>query len=178
MLKHPAILIAAIASLACLNTPSEARPRAQVATVPIVDIAARPAYPLESGRIAPRSARGAIYESSGYDATVILPHPAGCPRRLFCGCGVSVQVFGKPIRELFLASNWRKFPRGAAAPGHVAWRQGHVFLIEEVHDDGTVTAYDANSGGGLTRRHRVSLRGYRVVDPHGARMAENHYGRR
>jgi len=67
----------------------------------------------------------------------------------------------------FLAANWRRFPPASPAPGRVAWRYGHVFYIEAVHGDGTVTAYDPNSGGHLTRIHRVSLRGYHVVDPRG-----------
>lgn len=34
----------------------------------------------------------------------ILPHPPGCPRRAFCGCGAAVEVFGRPIRSLWLAA--------------------------------------------------------------------------
>jgi hypothetical protein len=36
-----------------------------------------------------------------------------------------------------------------------------------VNGDGTATVYDANSGGGLTRVHRVSLAGLTIVNPHG-----------
>lgn len=25
----------------------------------------------------------------------LLPHPSGCPRRAFCGCGAAVEVFGR-----------------------------------------------------------------------------------
>lgn len=98
------------------------------------------------------------------DARVVA-HPAGCPRTRFCGCGVSVRVFGHPKRELFLAANWRKFPPASPAPGMVAWRYGHVFYIEQAHGDGTATVYDPNSGRHLTRIHRRSLAGYRVVNP-------------
>lgn len=119
-----------------------------------------------------RAARAASTAWASVDAAHfslerIVPHPQGCPWRRFCGCGVSVRVFGRPIRSLFLAANWRRFPPASPAPGRVAWRYGHVFYIEAVHGDGTVTAYDPNSGGHLTRIHRVSLRGYHVVDPRG-----------
>jgi len=101
-------------------------------------------------------------------AIIVGGRPAGCPRR-YCGCGVSLKVFGKIIPELNLALNWkRKFPRTSPAPGMVAARSGHVFYIKEVIDNSTVIAYDPNSGGGKTRIHERSLRGYTVVNPHGS----------
>lgn len=98
----------------------------------------------------------------------IVSHPAGCPRTAFCGCGVSVKVFGQPVRNLYLAANWFKFPRAAPAPGMVAVRHHHVFYIEAIDANGNVIAYDPNSGGHQTRIHTRSLAGYRVVNPHGA----------
>jgi hypothetical protein len=89
----------------------------------------------------------------------------------FCGCGVSAKVFGRPVRNLFLAANWRRFPPASPAPGMVAWRFGHVFYIIAVKARGVVLAYDPNSGGHLTRVHLRSLAGFRVVNPHAARMA-------
>lgn len=94
-----------------------------------------------------------------------LPHPAGCPHTAFCGCGSSVRIFGHPVRSLYLAANWLKYPRTMPAPGMVAARHGHVFVIEQVNGDGTVIASDYNSGGHMSRRHAVSLRGYTVVNP-------------
>lgn len=98
----------------------------------------------------------------------ILPHPAGCPRRAFCGCGAAVEVFGRPVRSLWLAANWLRYPRTAPAPGMVAARRGHVFVIREVLGGGKVLAFDANSGGRKTRLHVRSLAGFTVVDPSGA----------
>lgn len=106
-----------------------------------------------------------------HTAAQVVAHPPGCPSRQFCGCGVSVRVFGKPVRELYLAANWSRFPPASPAPGKVAWRRGHVFYIEQNFGDGTVLAYDPNSGRHLTRIHRRSLAGYRVVDPHASRYA-------
>jgi len=99
--------------------------------------------------------------------TTILPHPPGCPRRAFCGCGAAVEVFGRPVRSLWLAANWLAFPRTSPAPGMVAARRGHVFVIKEVLGGGKVLAYDANSGGRRTRLHVRSLAGFAVVNPHG-----------
>lgn len=109
---------------------------------------------------------GNIEYSSGH----IVSHPTGCPGRAFCGCGVSVKVFGRPIRNLFLASNWFKFPRANPAPGMVAVRNHHVMYIM-AYDNGAATVYDPNSGGRQTRIHTRSLRGYAIVNPHGSRMA-------
>lgn len=107
-----------------------------------------------------------------YSAGEIVSHPSGCPWRAFCGCGVSVKVFGRPIRDLFLAENWlRKFPRAAPGAGMVAARRGHVMYIIDYLGNGMAQVYDPNSGGHQTRIHTRSLAGYRVVDPHGGRVA-------
>ena len=106
-----------------------------------------------------------------YGSGTVVEHPAGCPYRLFCGCGVSVRVFGHPVRDLYLAENWGRFHSASPGPGMVAYRSGHVFYIESVIDSDTVMAYDPNSGGHLTRVHPVSLRGFHVVDPNSSRIA-------
>ena len=97
----------------------------------------------------------------------IVSHPSGCPSHAFCGCGVSVRVFGRPIRNLFLASNWFKFPPGHPGPGMVAVRNHHVMYIEAVDGNGNAVVYDPNSGGHATRIHTRSLAGYSVRNPHG-----------
>jgi hypothetical protein len=101
-------------------------------------------------------------------APQVLAHPAGCPRRAFCGCGASVEIFGRPIRSLFLAANWLRFPRVAPAPGMVAARRGHVFVLRQHINGSTWLAYDANSGGRRTRLHARSIAGFSIVNPHGA----------
>lgn len=94
------------------------------------------------------------------------PHPKGCPHHSFCGCGVSVRVFGHPVRTLYLAANWLRFPKAQPSPGMVAARYGHVFYIERVIRRDLVLAYDPNSGGHRTRVHVRALAGFRVVNPH------------
>ena len=96
----------------------------------------------------------------------VLPHPSGCPRRAFCGCGASVEVFGRPIRDLYLAASWLRFHRAIPAPNMVAARRGHVFVLRQHLSGSTWLVYDANSGGGLTRLHERSIGGYAIVDPH------------
>jgi hypothetical protein len=99
------------------------------------------------------------------DAQVIGTRPAGCPRT-YCGCATSIKLFGKIRPELNLAANWlRKFPRTTPRPGVPAARSGHVMvLLEHVAGD-KWKVWDANSGGGLTRIHVRSIRGFAAVDP-------------
>ena len=99
------------------------------------------------------------------EAAQIVTHPAGCPSRAFCGCGVAVRVFGRPIRELWRAANWFRFPRAAPAPGMVAVRRHHVFVLEQALGGKTWLTYDANSGGHATRIHARSIVGYVIVNP-------------
>ena len=118
-------------------------------------------------RITPRNERAA----RALNAPQIVSHPYGCPRRAFCGCGAALDVFGKHVRSLWLARNWFQFPRTSPAPGMVAVRRNHVFVIREVREGNMVLAYDPNSGGRKTRLHVRSLAGFVVVNPHARRMA-------
>jgi hypothetical protein len=101
---------------------------------------------------------------------VIAGRPAGCPAR-FCGCALSLKLFGRIIPRLNLASNWKGFPRAPAAPGMIAARGGHVLELV-AHVDGNVwSVWDPNSGGGRTRVHQRSIAGYTVHNPRGAQLA-------
>ncbi len=100
------------------------------------------------------------------DTATYLPHPAGCPRTRFCGCGSAVEVFGSPRRDLWLAANWLRFPRTLAAPGMVAARRGHVFVLKHEVSPGIWMVADYNSGGHRSRLHVRSLSSYRIVNPH------------
>jgi hypothetical protein len=99
----------------------------------------------------------------------IVAHPAGCPHTQFCGCGAAVEIFGRPVRDLWLAANWFRFPRAEPAPGMAAVRQHHVMVIKRVTGNNRAIVYDANSGNHLTRIHEVSLAGYSIRNPHGGR---------
>jgi len=106
-----------------------------------------------------------------YSDSRIVSHPSGCPGRAFCGCGVSVRVFGRPIRSLYLAANWFRFPRTEPSAGMVAVRNHHVMYIIDYNGNGNATVYDPNSGGHQTRIHTRSLAGYKIVNPHGSHIA-------
>jgi hypothetical protein len=114
-----------------------------------------------------RAQRDIIYprEVAETSGQTVGGRPAGCPHS-FCGCGASIRVFGRIVPELNLAANWLRFPRAAPAPGMVAARRGHVFVLEQHVEGDTWMAYDANSGGHATRVHARSLRGYTIVNPH------------
>ena len=102
------------------------------------------------------------------NAGEVVAHPSGCSHRQFCGCGVSVKVFGKPIRSLFLARAWYRFKRAVASSGMVAiFGNHHVAYIQSVYGDGTAEVYDPNSGGHQTRVHRRSIVNATIVDPRG-----------
>lgn len=94
-----------------------------------------------------------------------IAHPPGCPRRAFCGCGAAVRLFGRPIRELWLARNWFKFPRAYAASGNVAVRRHHVFVLERHVEGNLWLVTDHNSGGHRSRLHVRSIAGYTIVNP-------------
>lgn len=97
----------------------------------------------------------------------IVAHPSGCPTRAFCGCGAAVRIFGAPVRALWLAANWFKFPRATPAPGMAAVRRHHVMVLETDLGGGIWQVYDANSGGHATRIHARSIAGYAIVNPRG-----------
>ena len=101
----------------------------------------------------------------------IQPHPSGCPKRAFCGCGAAVKVFGQPRRDLWLARAWYLFPRTSPASGMVAVRRHHVFVLLSHVSGSTWLVWDANSGGRKTRVHHRSIAGWAIVNPHGSRLA-------
>jgi hypothetical protein len=114
-----------------------------------------------------RSPRIEMTATSGLGDRIVSGRPAGCPNA-YCGCAASLRVFGHVVPGLNLAANWLRFPRTAPAPGMVAARRGHVFVLEQQVGGDVWMAYDGNSGGHATRIHARSLRGYTVVNPHAA----------
>jgi hypothetical protein len=163
MIRFAAALCCAVFLLSVVS-PADARPRHRVVPAQ-VDPMCGVLWPCEVA--SPRRIAKAIERISS-TAAQIVSHPAGCPRRAFCGCGASVRVFGRSVRSLWLASAWFKFPRATPGPGMVAVRRGHVFVLES-HIGGNVwMVYDANSGRRQTRIHPRSIAGYAIVNPTGA----------
>lgn len=142
--------------------------RSSVARSSVVSRSPLQAY--RSTQLTVTDAGGTATTANVSGARVVGGRPAGCPSS-FCGCGAALRVFGRIVPELNLASNWLRFPRTSPAPGMVAARRGHVFVLEQ-HVGGDVwMAYDANSGGRATRIHARSLRGYTIVNPRGGSVA-------
>jgi hypothetical protein len=154
----------ALIALACLAfSPADARPRQALQCVS--DNLGREVCAGTAGRIQSHA--------SASGEGVIGRRPAGCPRR-FCGCEASLYLFGKIDPYLNLAANWvRKFPRAHPAPGMAAARPGHVMVLLAHAGGDDWMVRDGNSGGGYTREHVRSIRGFKIVDPNGNRVAPN-----
>lgn len=125
---------------------------------------------------ASRRERGAaptqIADANGNGA-IVGGRPSGCPHR-YCGCSASLYVFGEIRPDLNLAANWaRKFPRTTPASGMVAARSGHVMVLMSHASGDEWLVHDGNSGGGRTREHVRSIRGYTIVNPRATVTAQN-----
>lgn len=165
------LIVAACALLCTLCVTSAGAARAKPASCDSADIM-RPcgSFQLDQrGHSSPahkmRLDRGAA-AAIGLTAR-ILARPPGCPRRAFCGCGAYGEVVGRPVRSLFLAANWLRFPRAAPSP-EMVWRGAGRLLLRELISGSTWLAYDANSGRRQTRLHARSIAGFSIVKPHGA----------
>jgi hypothetical protein len=110
-----------------------------------------------------RSAVSVVADGQSDERTV-GGRPSGCPHA-FCGCEASLYRFGRIIPQLNLASNWRRFPRAAPAPGMAAVRSGHVMILQAQVAGDIWNVHDGNSGGHMTREHSRSIAGYTIVDP-------------
>lgn len=95
-----------------------------------------------------------------------LPHPAGCPARLFCGCGTAAE-FGLHDRSLWLAASWLKYPHVSPQSGVAAVSPGahHVLKVEANVGGMNYVVIDHNGGGNRSWRHVRNLSGYTFVNP-------------
>ncbi|HEU5020125.1 MAG TPA: hypothetical protein VFT69_19360 [Pseudolabrys sp.] len=126
-----------------------------------------------SDRVAPAKAKKEprrIIDANG-NGVIVGRRPKGCPHA-YCGCEASLYVFGAIRPRLNRAYNWMvDFPRAAPAPGMAAVRPHHVMVLMRHIGGSQWLVHDGNSGGGLTREHVMSIKGYVVVDPQGSRTA-------
>lgn len=122
-------------------------------------------------QVADANGNTTVADANG-NGTVVGGRPSGCPHQ-FCGCAASLYLFGEIRPELNLAANWkRKFPRTEAASGMVAARNGHVMVLMSHASGDEWMVHDGNSGGGRTREHVRSIRGYTIVNPRATVTAE------
>lgn len=181
-LRSISVLAALAASIVLIaaTSPASARllnTRATAALTP--DVAAVPAYPL-AGEAAHASNQTARYRRAGeggrrYTAPAAvasegyLPHPNGCPRSAFCGCGAAVRIFGTPRRDLWPVSAWYRFPRSFPAAGMVGIPHAHhVYVLEYQVSGSQWMTSDFNSGGHMSRRQVQDVSRVTIVNPHGA----------
>lgn len=173
-MKKITIIIAALLSIAFVVS-ANATPRHKPRQVITCDMRGCSDYVSQAtaARAEANPNAGGVVDANG--GTVISRRPQGCPRA-FCGCEASLYLFGKIRPELNLAVNWiRKFPRTSPAPGMAAARSGHVMVLMSHVEGNDWLVHDGNSGGGLTREHIRSIKGYVIVNPRGA-FAENPLG--
>lgn len=115
---------------------------------------------------APAASRRSWVQIPPHVSAERVAHPAGCPHTQFCGCGVSVRVYGHSVHSLWLAANWRRFPPTTPQPGAVAvfgWH--HVAYIERMITSVIALVFDPNSGHHETRIHPRSIANAMIVRP-------------
>lgn len=110
-------------------------------------------------------------KTSAADFEIVSGKPAGCPTR-WCMCAVSLKLWGRIIPDLNLASNWlMAFMAALPAPGMVAARSGHGFLLQQHVEGKNWKVYDCNTWGRQTGGksrcviHIKSIAGYKIVNP-------------
>jgi len=98
-----------------------------------------------------------------------LPHPSGCPRVAFCGCGAYKAITGQvvPRGTWALANYWPGHYHGSTP---VAWWRGHVAVVRQFLGNGMALVEDYNSGGHQSRLHVRDIRHARILG--GGRYAQ------
>jgi hypothetical protein len=82
-----------------------------------------------------------------------------------CGCEASKIAFGRSVRELWLVSNWYRFPRTSPHVGAAAiWGRHHVEIVTAVNGDDTV-----DTRGSVGWSH-VPIKRLRFVEPRGSAL--------
>jgi hypothetical protein len=116
-------------------------------------------------RIKSRVSVHKIQNSDIRSSSTVVPHPDGCPRVAFCGCGTAVRLLGSPVRSLWLARAWYRFPRSLPAPNTAGVRPHHVIALIRQVAGNMWLVFDPNSGHHLTRIHTVDISRYTIVQP-------------
>jgi hypothetical protein len=108
-----------------------------------------------------------IADANGNEGVRLIPHPAGCPYRLFCACGLAhYWGLGKGLNAV---ATWPKvFPRAHGPAVGLAAIRGDRHHIKGIvgGSPGAWRVVDFNSGGHLSRTYiTADFRGYFFVDP-------------
>lgn len=90
--------------------------------------------------------------------------PSGCPS-LWCGCWLSIHIFGQNRKDLWSARAWLKFPRTSPQVGAVVVTArrggGHVGIVTGFDSDGDPIIKSGNNAGAVRtgpigRRHVIA----------------------
>ena len=86
--------------------------------------------------------------------------PPGCPSQ-WCGCWLSMEIFGENRPDLWAARNWLKFPRVTPQPGAIVVLKrgtspnaGHVGIVVSIDANGNPVVKSGN------HRQRVAVSTY------------------
>lgn len=170
MIKHATKIILAILSISIIAATADATPKRQGRKVTGVVICNHLGCSDRPGPGAQAITAASALDANG-NSTVVGRRPHGCPYE-YCGCEASLYVFGEIRPMLNVARNWRAmFPRTAPAPGMAAVRTHHVMILMSHVEGKRWLVHDGNFGH-VTREHVRSIRGYTIVNPHGAHAAE------
>jgi hypothetical protein len=102
-----------------------------------------------NGRCIPATSVAFGRESKSHQTLAGAGRPAGCPHA-WCGCGLALKLFGRNVRELWLARAWLKFPRvsgpvtGSVAVLSRGRRGGHVGIVRGVDANGNPIIFSGN----------------------------------
>lgn len=97
--------------------------------------------------------------------------PVGCPHS-WCGCWLSLAIFGNNDPELWMARAWLQFPKSSPEPGSIAVLSrgrnralGHVGVVVSVDPQGnpTIKSGNHNNRVGVATYDKHRVLGY--VDP-------------
>lgn len=175
MIQHATKLILAILTFTVAASAADATPRGARNSngVVVCNHLGCSDRPGPGARAAATTSNFEASYNDGYDAngnsTIVGSRPPGCPHR-YCGCEASLYLFGEIRPMLNVARNWRvMFQRAAPTPGMVAARHDHVMVLMSHAGGNDWLVHDGNSGGGKTREHVRSIRGYTIVNPHNPR---------
>ncbi len=78
----------------------------------------------------------------------------------------SLHIFGRIIPDAQCREQLAALLKPVPAPGMVAARGGHVFVLERHIRGKHCLVHDSNSGRHRTRIHSRSIAGFKIVNPH------------
>ena len=159
-----------VCAIALSISTANAKPRHQMArndSQAFAYCASDQSYRQTCGKAETRTTNRARVSVAGVDGVRMVPHPAGCPHRLFCACGLA-QYWGLG-GGLNAVRTWPKVFARAFGPsvGIAAVRNDRHHVMGIIGGGpGAWEVVDFNSGGHQSRIYTTAgFSGYFFVDP-------------